>query len=229
MNIEDTVYEKLCLDSICNNKQDCFEIDLSVVADENEWVGLSLIAKIPSEIAIKFSTVTDESMRLYEDQFYYDKTDLHITILEIITCDRKLILTDEDINKYIAVIDKLVTKSGSLIFEFKGIITTKSCVVAKGYSIDNTLNDLREKLRTEFKNQILLNTIDNRYVALAAHCTLVRFKNKFKISNEYLNWMEKINDYYLGKCTISELELRIGNWSLTKEKSVCINKFHLHK
>jgi len=227
MNIENSIYKQFFLDPTSNDIFEISEIDLSVAADENEWVGLSIIAKIPLEISVKLENIIDNSKYIFGDQFYYDKEDLHVTILEIITCQEKIIIPESEINKYISIIDSVISNKNKFILKFCGIIASKSCVVAKGYSIENSINNIRESLRIAFKNHQLYNTIDNRYVAFASHCTLVRFKNKLEQSSKYSHWMCELNDFDFGECEISELELRIGNWSLTKNKSKCVYRFNL--
>ena len=79
--------------------------------------------------------------------------------------------------------------------------------MVQGFLENDTLNQIRDNLRVDFKNTSLEQSMDKRYAIQTAHSTIFRLKEKIKNKEDFLDIVEKYRDYYF-----AHLQLNHWNW-----------------
>src|SRR5699024_5260457 len=122
--------------------------------------GLTLLAR-PSEETIKnIQAFLDKVREIEPQQYYYPPSSIHITVLSIISCHKGFNPNHIDRKYYIENIVKGLKEREPFEIEFKGITASPSCVLIQGFYENGTLDVVRNKLRTTFKQSQLPHSVD---------------------------------------------------------------------
>lgn len=211
MNLKEH-YQKLYKASIENILSDHYEIDDFIDSNSDKRYGITFLLRPSIEIKEKLQKLLDELKKVEPDQYYYPNSDIHITVMSIISCYEGFDLNTIDLSKYIALIKKCLTINGTIEIQFKGLTASNSCIIAQGFVNNNSLNNIRDNLRREFKNSNLEQSLDKRYAIQTAHATLVRFRKKFSEKNKFLNIIEHYKDFDFGTFKVGHFELVYNDW-----------------
>ena len=95
---------------------------------------------------------------------------------------------------------------------FKGITASPSGVMIQGFMNNNELNDIRDRLRKEFKNSNLEQSLDKRYSIQTAHSTIIRFKTELSQKEKFLEILDKNINYDFGTFKVNKFELVYNDW-----------------
>lgn len=151
------------------------------------------------------------------DQYYQPITDLHLTVLSIVTCSENFALPASAALDYAEVFEEALSETGAFEIHFKGITASPSCILLQGFMPDELLSDVREKLRVAFKQSPLYSSIDTRYKIATAHSTIIRFKDRLKNPRKLYELMQNYRDYDFGIHSVKKLDLVFNNWYQQKE------------
>lgn len=154
---------------------------------------------------------------LEPNQYYQPKTDLHLTVLSIITCVDNFSLSKNGALAYAEVFNDALSNVGSFEIHFNGVTASPNCILLQGFMPNELLSDLREKLRVAFKLSPLHTSIDSRYKIATAHSTVVRFNTPLNDPCKLFEILCQYRDYDFGTQTIDKLKLVFNNWYLQKD------------
>lgn len=146
------------------------------------------------------------------EQYYQPVSDLHLTVLSIVTCRENYSLSDSRARDYAEIFKEAVQDSGSFDIHFRGITATPDGILLQGFMPDELLADVREKLRVAFKNSLLDSSIDSRYKIATAHSTIVRFIAPLRSPHLLFERLKHYRDYEFGTHSVDKLELVFNNW-----------------
>jgi 2'-5' RNA ligase len=205
-------YDNLYRESIQKIKSDDYQIDNLIDAAFDNRFGMTLIVRPDSETKMNIQSFLNDLKAIEPDQYYYPATDIHVTVLSVISCFDGFDLTKISISDYVAVILKSITQLKSFKIHFKGITASPSCIMVQGFLGDDTLNDMRDALRVNFQNSNLMQTIDQRYSLQTAHSTVVRFKTKMTRIEDYIHALESYRNFDFGTSEVNVLELVYNDW-----------------
>ena len=211
MNLQDH-YNLLYKDSITKIASDDYEIDPLISSDQDDRFGLSLIIRPSVAIKNEIQKFLSELNRIEPHQYFYPNSDIHITVISVISCYSGLQLAQIKVPEYIKLIEKCLKNQQPLKFSFKGITASPSCIMIQGFTNDDGLNQLRNRLRLAFKNSDLEQSMDERYLIQTAHATVFRFKEKLDEKEKFLEIIEKYRDYDFGTFEVDDIELVYNNW-----------------
>lgn len=207
------IYDSLWEESTKRFKDNKFELDYHLNNKEDDKRrGITIIARLESKVIVNILDFLNKCKLIEPSQHYYDSSDMHITILSIITCFNGF--TIDSINKeaYVDIIRKSIKKEGAMKIAFKGITASSSCVMVQGFPLDNRLNLLRQQLRNNFRNSTLEHSMDKRYTLGTAHSTIIRFKNPIINNNLFIECLKKYRDYDFGVSEINNIEFVYNDW-----------------
>ena len=88
---------------------------------------------------------------------------------------------------------------------YKGITASPSAIMIQGFPSDETLNNLRNRLRENFKNSGLQQSIDSRYEISTAHSTIMRFQDKLQNPEKLIETATKFRDYDFGEFEVKSI------------------------
>src|SRR5690606_25053555 len=119
---------------------------------------------------------------------------------------------------YIQLLKGCLKDLPTFAIEFQGVTASPSCIMIKGFPLDDTLEEIRNRLRLAFKDSLLEQSLDKRYPLQTAHSTVIRFKHPVKQQHEILEKLDQFRDFYFGKSEVGELELVFNDWYQREEK-----------
>lgn len=226
MNLKEH-YSKLYQDSIQKIRSGSYQVDKLIDSTNDKRFGITLLCRPDSSIKANIQKFLSEIRYIEPNQYFYRNSDLHVTVMSIISCYDGFNLSQVNIDNYIDTINKSISGLGRFNIEFKGLTASSSCLMVQGFLEDNSLNLVRDNLRVNFKNTDLEQSIDERYTIQTAHSTIFRLKHQL---NNKENFLDKVNDYrdfYFGTFEVDTLELVFNDWYQRKEWVKTLYKFRL--
>lgn len=204
-----------------------FELDPMLNAESDDRYGITLLAR-PSVSVIE--KILQSLKRLSDSapgQYTYPGTDLHITVLSMISCHSGFTLKQIDKEAYASLIRSAVRSISPFHITFRGITASPSSVLIQGFPEENRLNELRNQIRTAFQNSGLQHTIDQRYRRKTAHMTAIRFKEPLGDPEKFLKTLSGLRKEEFGSSLIRELEFVGNDWYQRQEKTVVLERIQL--
>ncbi len=220
-------YNSLHNDAIESIKKDTYVTDQLIDDSLDNRLGITLLARPPIKVKECIQHFLNKVKTIEPNQYYYKNADIHITVMSIISCYDGFQLHNINIQDYIDVINVSLKNINSFKINFEGIAASNSGIMIQGFLEDDTLNNLRDNLRINFKNSNLKESIDKRYTIQTAHSTVIRFKEAFKNKNDFLNEIEAFRDYNFGTFEITNLELVYNDWYQREELVRKLHDFNL--
>ena len=224
MNLKEH-YSNLYKASIENILSDQYEIDSLIDSDFDNRFGITLLLRPSIEVKESLQKFLDELKKVESDQYYYPNSDIHITVMSIISCYEGFDINSIDLPKYIALIKKCLT-TNAIEIQFKGLTASNSCIMVQGFMSNNSINAIRDNLRTAFKNSNLEQSLDKRYAIQTAHVTLVRFRKKFSEKDKFLDVLEQYQNFDFGTFKVNCFELVYNDWY---QRERLVKKLHEFK
>jgi 2'-5' RNA ligase len=203
------------------------EPDPLLDAPDDTRYGISLLARPDEQTAAAISAFLQECRVLEPAQYYYPHSDLHLTVLSIISCYAGFRLEQVEQEAYRQCVAQALQGIPPFTLTFSGISASSSTVVLQGFPGDDTLEKLRNRLRTNFHQSGLEHSIDSRYRIVTAHSTVVRFREKLQRPARFADFLAEQRQRNFGGFRINSLELLGNDWYQRKEKTVLLKKYAL--
>ncbi|KKK59631.1 hypothetical protein LCGC14_3032470, partial [marine sediment metagenome] len=148
MNLE-LHYKKLYSESINKISNDTYEIDNLIDSDKDNRFGITLLVRPSTKVKEKIQKFLEKIKKIEPDQYYYPNSDIHVTVMSIISCYDGFDITKIDLPRYIELIEKCLSGERDLNVTFKGITASPSGIMVRGFMENEGLNNIRERLRKE--------------------------------------------------------------------------------
>jgi 2'-5' RNA ligase len=204
-----------------------YTIDSQINNASDSRFGITLIIRPNETIKTNIQSLLNELKAFDDTQYYYPDSDIHITVLSIISCHDGFTLDKISIQDYLEIIQRSLVGIDQIKIEFKGVTASPSAIMIQGFPTDESLNNLRNKLRANFKASALQQSIDSRYEISTAHSTIMRFQEKLENPEKLIAVLEKFRDYNFGEFTVDKLELVYNNWYQRKGNTINLCDFYL--
>ncbi|HEU4789067.1 MAG TPA: 2'-5' RNA ligase family protein [Flavobacterium sp.] len=211
MNLKEH-YNSLYVNSIENIKKDQYIIDHLIDSSSDNRFGITVLIRPSLEVKNKIQDFLNELKKSNPNQYYYPNSDIHITVLSIISCHDGFDLKTISIPEYRKIIQKSIEDIKDLEIHFEGITASNSAIMIQGFTNNNSLDQLRDNLRTNFKNSGLQQSIDSRYAIQTAHSTVIRFREKIIDKEALLKSLEEYRTFDFGKFKVEKIELVHNDW-----------------
>ncbi|SHM10686.1 2'-5' RNA ligase family protein [Flavobacterium saccharophilum] len=204
-----------------------YKVDDQINDVSDSRFGITLLIRPNDEIKAKIQLFLNEVREIDSKQYYYPNSDIHITLMSIISCYKGFTLDKIRTEKYIEIIEKSLIDVDKIKIEFRGITASTSAIMIQGFPTDESLNILRDKLRENFKKSTLEESIDSRYAIATAHSTVLRFQEKVENPEKLMAVVEKFRDYDFGEFTVDKLELVYNDWYQRKKNTINLSDLYL--
>ena len=204
-----------------------YAIDTDLKNESDSRFGITLLIRPNDAIKANIQTFLSELKKAEPEQYFYPDSDIHITVMSIISCSENFKLNQISPNEYIEVICRSMVDVDKIKIHFKGTTASPSALMIQGFPSDETLNNLRNRLRENFKSSGLKQTMDTRYVISAAHATIMRFQGELHDPKKLIEIAEKFRDYDFGEFDVKNLELVYNDWYQRKETTKVLGDFGL--
>lgn len=219
-------YGALYKESIEKIAADNYHIDKQIDSLSDHRFGLTLIIRPDIQTKNNIQCFLNELKEIDSGQYYYPNSDIHITAMSIISCYDGFDLSMISIPNYVAIIDKSLVDIHDIEINFQGITASPSAIMIQGFPNSNSLNDLRNDIRTNFRSSGLEESIDKRYSIQTAHSTVARFRKPISNKEKLIEILEKYRDFHFGKFKVENYYLVYNDW-YQREKSVQeLHEFH---
>jgi 2'-5' RNA ligase len=220
-------YQSLWLQSLQKFEQQQFETDPLLTATKDSRYGITLLARPSAQVKQHIQHSLAELMQLEPQQYYYPASDLHLTVLSLISCYAGFTLSQIDTAAYVELVEEVLADAAPFRLHFRGITASPSCVLVQGFFDDQALNQLRAKLRLAFGLSSLQHSIDQRYAIQTAHMTVLRFSQQPAQPELFLEKIKALTSVDFGSCVIDELELVGNDWYQRQQNTVLIKSLRL--
>ncbi|MBD0403277.1 2'-5' RNA ligase family protein [Flammeovirga sp. EKP202] len=225
INIE--YYNKLYHDSVAKIQSDNYELDKLIDSNDDRRFGISLILRPDESIKERIQNFLSKLKSVEPNQYYYPNSDIHVTVMSIISCYDGFRLDQISIDDYIEAVMKSLNNSESFDISFKGITASPSCVLVQGFMENNNLNLIRNRLRSVFKSTQLEQSMDVRYALRTAHSTVVRLKENLEQKQKFLDVLKDFRDINFGTMRVGTLDLVYNDWYQRVDKVKTLYQFPL--
>jgi len=219
-------YDKLYHESAAKIASGNYEIDKLIDSKDDHRFGITLVIRPDENTMANIQDFLAEASAIEPNQYYYQNTDLHITVMSIISCYAGFDLKQINVQDYVNVIEPIIAKHRSFKIQFKGLTASPSCILLQGFLTD-TLNEIRNDLRIGFKNTNLQQSIDQRYAIQTAHSTVIRFKQTLHNESQLLKLIEKYRNFDFGTFEVHKMELVYNDWYQREKFVKKLHKFYL--
>ncbi|EPR66605.1 hypothetical protein ADICYQ_4367 [Cyclobacterium qasimii M12-11B] len=174
-----------------------------------------------------FETFIHKAQHILPDQYFYQAADLHVTVMPIISCYEGFSLEKLDLDKYESLIQKALEGIGKIELNFEGVFTSPSCLIIKGYPLNDALTRFRQNLRNSFATSKVEQSLDKRYKLVTAHSTVVRFSKPIEEVNAVLALVDAFSNHKFGQQAFDQVEFVFNDWYQRKSIVKTLNTYTL--
>ncbi|WP_341936776.1 hypothetical protein [Marinimicrobium sp. C2-29] len=165
-----------------------------------------------SRVLNEIMNFQNEVKSLDPHQYYYPSSDIHMTILSVISCTPGFLLSDINVDSYTRIFESVFSGSGPIEVQYRGVTASPGCVVIQGFPVGDGLEVLRKNLRKEVLKSGLRSNLDTRYRIEAAHSSLIRFCKPLNNGAQLFNLCNRYRNHLFGSITFNSCELVFNNW-----------------
>jgi len=226
MNLKEH-YDQLYINSVEKIKNNDYHIDQLIDSTSDNRFGITTIIKPSADVKNKIQYFLNELKKSNPNQYFYPNSDIHITILSIISGFEGFDLKSISIPEYNKIIQKSLENIKPFEIHFQGITASNSAIMVQGFPDGNSLEQIRNNLRVNFKSSELQKSIDKRYVIQTAHSTVVRFRDKILDKEALFETLEKYRTFDFGKFEVEKIEFVYNDWYQRKDLVQKLNTFQL--
>lgn len=212
-------------------KHNEYELDLYLSDLENDTRrGITALAYLNQG---NCSTVNEiirfqkEVRELEPEQYYHPSNELHLTILSVISCLPEFALTEIDVNSYIDVFRSALKNAGKIEIRYHGVSASPNCIVIQGFPTSDTLERLRNELRTQLTEAGVRVTFDSRYKLVTAHSSIIRFKAPPNDAQQLLALCQRYRNHDFGRVVLEDFELVFNNWYQNLDVTMSLAKYRV--
>ncbi|WP_439880280.1 2'-5' RNA ligase family protein [Pontibacter sp. MBLB2868] len=205
-------YDNLFTESSKEILQGNYTVDDLIDSSSDNRFGITLLIRPTRQIKSSIQAFMDELKAANPTQYYYPLSDVHITVMSIISCYSGFRLEDISVEDYVTIIEKCLEGINAIEINFHGVTASASAIMLQGFPGNNSLNQLRDNLRKQFKSAGLQETIDSRYTIATAHATVMRFRESLHDRTGMIQILEKYRNHNFGTFTAKHIELVFNDW-----------------
>lgn len=220
-------YNQLYQESLIKIKSNAYRLDPLIDDPKDTRNGMTLLARPNATVKEKIQELSDALKAIDPQQYYYPDSDVHLTVLTIISCYPTFQLSNVNLTDYIKLIQQSLEGARSFKIAFKGITASPSALMIQGFPTGDILENIRESLRLRFKESSLEHSIDKRYKIQTAHSTVVRFRKPIRKLPHFIHTMDHYRAFDFGTFDINQLELVHNDWYQRKERVQVLHQFDL--
>ena len=203
------------------------ELDTLLDSARDTRRGLTLLARPPAAVTAALLGGRADFKNADPAQYYYPASNVHVTILSIISCYPGFELQDLNLADYRAALRRIIQFIPAFELTYRGLTASAGAVLAQGFPEGNALPELRTQPRNFFQSSDLQHSIDQRYPIQTAHSTLIRFRKPVRDPLHLLASLRKYERYFFGTFEVASLELVYNDWYQRAANTVVLDEYLL--
>ena len=189
--------------------------------------GLTLIIRPGPEVLQRVTPFLDDVRALEPDQHFYQPDECHVTVLAVFSIVEAYAVSATELTARRDVLAAALPAFPKFTIDFRGITAANDAVMIQGFLQDETLNRLRQTVRTALRVAGLGGELDKRYIRQAAHMTVVRFKNRLRNPVALCELLQCHRTTPFGQVKVTSLELLENDWFMSSAKVRLLQRFPL--
>ncbi len=205
-------YTNLRESALSGFREGRFELDPYLTSAQDDRYGITLLLRPDAAVKENIGALLQELKQVEPEQYYYPASDIHTTLLSIISCHAGFRLNSIAVGEYLAVLQECLAGIKSFQVDYRGITASPSCLMVQGFPDSAQLQNLRDSMRDTLRKTSLRHTLDSRYVLTTAHCTVVRFKAPLQNPSAFLEKVQGYTTKAFGSTRVSQVELVYNDW-----------------
>jgi 2'-5' RNA ligase len=190
---------------------------------------VSLSIPLPAEVQARIKNFFDAMAGEFPGQYYYGPEELHVTMVTLISATENWEAEFGDVEAFRGIVREVFGRHHGFKLEFRGVTAAPNAVIVQGFTVDNTLENIRADLRRTFVERGFPNRLDRRYPNAAAHVTAMRFCKGDSDWRRLAGVLAANRETSFGEMQVERIELTWGDWYLTKGIARVLEEFRLPK
>ena len=205
------------------------EIDKLIDSPADSRRGITLLARPPARLTAAIGKILADFRQIEPDQYFYPASDLHVTVLSIISCYPGFTLDLIAPAAYQQALRAICQVSRPFTITYRGLTASAGGVMVQGFPADGGLEELRQATRRYFQASGLAQSIDQRYCLQTAHSTVIRFRQPLHNPAQLLAMLARYEDHCFGSFEVDTVELVYNDWYQRGRNTVLLEKSALGK
>jgi 2'-5' RNA ligase len=205
------------------------DLDPLIDSPHDDRRGITLLARPPAAIMAAIEAMLIDFRRVDPAQYYYPASDIHLTILSIISCYSGFTLSTIEPKAYQAAVQLILQGCRPFMLTYEGITASPSGIMVQGFPQDDGLEILRASTREAFQSSGLQQSIDQRYSLQTAHSTIIRFRKPLADPALLLATIAKYKEDFIGTFAVTAVELVYNDWYQRARNTVLLQKYSFVK
>ncbi|RSK33112.1 2'-5' RNA ligase family protein [Hymenobacter metallilatus] len=189
--------------------------------------GLTLLARPPAAVTAAIDSILVDFRRIEPAQYYYPASDIHLTILSIISCYAGFALSQIEPAAYRQAVGQITRLARPFRIRYEGLTASPGGIMVQGFPEDDGLENLRDAVRQFFRHSALQQSIDTRYSIHTAHSTIIRFTQPLADAPALIARLTKYQEACIGTCEVDTVELVYNDWYQRAGNTVLLEKYAL--
>ena len=189
--------------------------------------GITLLARPAEGILTRIAAVLADFYPSEPNQYYYPVSDIHLTVLSIISCYPGFALDDVQVAAYQDAARTIARQAVPFAIRFAGLTASPGGVMVQGVPQGEGLEQLREEARKVFRQSGLQHSMDLRYALQTAHATVIRFKSGLVNTAAFIKRVEQYKGLDFGVFTVDAVELVYNDWYQRAANTISLGKYLL--
>jgi 2'-5' RNA ligase len=228
LNETQQIYERLWEKAALAFVAGCPGLDPHLPAKTNDpRRGLTLRLRPDQGVQRSINAFLGKLAEAAPGQYFYRPEEFHVTVLAIIPGSELW----RDKMRHLAdcrrVIGKVLSEHREFSIVFRGVTAAADAVMIQGFPDDDTLLQIRNRLRKEFRSSPLSNELDRRYRIHAAHLTVMRFCRPDTDWKRLKSLLEVNRETPFGETRVDSLQLVLTDWYSSANRVKLLEEYRL--
>jgi 2'-5' RNA ligase len=220
-------------DDLWAEAQEWFEagrVDVDPYLDDREHDdrrGLTLVLRPDEAAQMRIALRLEQVRGFAPDQYYYQPGELHVTLLSLISAASGFDLDAVPLDAYQAVFEDLFRGLAPFTIRYLRLLAAKDALFLAGTSDGDTINFLRDRVRAALDAAGLGASLDQRYPAVTAHTTILRFRSVPRDLPGLLAWLRDNQDRSLGVFVADRVDFVCNDWYMSQDEVKLLGSYPL--
>lgn len=224
-----THYERMYRDASASIAAGRYTLDQMIDDPGDNRFGISLIIKLSDELCDKIIALQNQFKSIEPEQYYYPRTDLHITVIAIVSCHSGFTIEDRNMIPYFEILHRVIHEVPPFQITCSGLTASAGSVLMQGFPSGKEIDQFRNEIRTRFNSSGLFHTIDTRYPITAAHSTIIRFRHALRSPAAMVSKLDSLRDSSFGILEVDRVQLVYNDWYQRADRTRLLKKFRFNK
>ena len=150
----DRHYTNLYNGSIRKIAENDYSVDTRISDDKRR--GITLLIRPSCAVKEKILKFLNDVRCLEPNQYYYPVSDMHITVLSIISCYEGFDISQIPLFEYEKAVEKSISSIPPFKMDFNGITASPSCIMIQGYPENDNLHDRTLEYKSNIGKSIIV-------------------------------------------------------------------------